>query len=80
LNIKDSAIRKTVSSKTLIEYNGCSIIEINNAGVDPLSPCPKGVKLEKQFCCAVLDKDVTCSLLENAGAILLNSHYLRVAP
>ena len=52
--------------------NGCSIVEINNATDDPLSPCPKGTKLENQlalhtrmyvlsFCleqksCAALDK------------------------
>jgi len=61
--MQDSASRKRVSTKALIEYNGCSIIEINNAGDDPLSPCPKGVKLEKQFCVAVLDKGTTITFV-----------------
>jgi hypothetical protein len=72
LTIQDSASRKRVSTKTLIEYdtmdgegrakqearaeNGCSIVEINNAGDDPLSPCPMGGKLEKKFSVSVLDK------------------------
>jgi len=59
LKIQDSARRKRVSTKALIEENGCSIVEINNAGDDPLSPCPKGVKLEKQFSVATLDKGIT---------------------
>jgi len=46
--MQDSASRKRVSTKALIEDNGCSIVEINNAGDDPLSPCPKGDKLENQ--------------------------------
>jgi hypothetical protein len=61
--MQDSASRERVSIKALIEYdtmdgggrakqdaraeNGCSIVKINNAGDDPLSPCPKGAKLEK---------------------------------
>jgi hypothetical protein len=57
--MQDSASRKRVSTKTLIEENGCSIVEINNAGDDPLSPCPKGTKLEKQFSVSALDKGVT---------------------
>jgi len=59
LKIQDSANRKRVSIKALIEDNGCSIVEINNAGDGPFSPCPKGVKLEKQFSVAVLDKGIT---------------------
>jgi hypothetical protein len=55
----DSASRERVSTKALIEENGCSIIEINNAGDDPLSPCPKGAKLEKQFSVAALGKGIT---------------------
>jgi hypothetical protein len=43
----------------LIEENGYSIVEINNVGADPLSPCPKGAKLENQFSVAVLDKGTT---------------------
>jgi hypothetical protein len=39
--------------------NGCSIVEINNAGDDPLSPCPKGAKLENQLRVAALDKGIT---------------------
>ncbi|PKG81540.1 hypothetical protein CXF85_18970 [Colwellia sp. 75C3] len=35
----------------------CSVIvKINNAGDDHLSACPVGVKLENQFCVAILDK------------------------
>ena len=61
LKMQNSASRKRVSSKALIEddtmdgegrakqdaraENGCSIVEINNAGDDPLSPCPKGAKI-----------------------------------
>jgi len=59
LNIQDSASRERVSTEALIEENGCSIVEINIAGDGPLSPCPKGVKLEKQFSVATLDKDAT---------------------
>jgi hypothetical protein len=70
--MQDSASRERVSTKALIEENSysrlwhpaslyllhpCSrIVEINNVGDDPLSPCPKGAKLEKQFSVAVLDK------------------------
>jgi hypothetical protein len=46
LKIQDSASRERVSIKALIEENGCAIVEINNAGDDPLSPCPEGAKLE----------------------------------
>jgi hypothetical protein len=35
-----SASRERVSYKALIEENSYSIIEINNAGDDPLSACP----------------------------------------
>ncbi|WP_164718120.1 hypothetical protein [Colwellia sp. Arc7-635] len=35
------------------------ITEINNAGDDPLSACPKGAKLENQSCVAILDKGAT---------------------
>ena len=61
--MQDSASRERVSTKALIEENGCSIIEINNAGDDPLSPCPKGVKLEKQFRVAAFDKGVTITFV-----------------
>jgi hypothetical protein len=43
----------------LIEENSYSIIEINNAVDDPLSPCPQGVKLENQSSVAILDKGIT---------------------
>jgi len=43
----------------LIEENSYSIIEINNAGDDPLSACPQGAMLESQSCVAILDKGVT---------------------
>jgi hypothetical protein len=33
-----------------------SLVEINNVGDDPLSSCPEGAKLEKQFSVAALDK------------------------
>jgi len=56
LKIQDSASRKRGSTKTLIEENGCSIVEINNAGDAPLSPCPAGAKLEKQCSVTALDK------------------------
>jgi hypothetical protein len=55
----DSASRERVSTKALIEENGYSIVEINNAGDDPLSPCPKGAKLENQLRVAALDKGIT---------------------
>ena len=55
LKMQDSASRKRVSTKALIEDNGCSIVEINNAGDDPLSPCPKGAKLENQLRVAYMD-------------------------
>jgi len=35
--------------------NAYSIVEINNATDDPLSPCPKGAKLENQFRVAYMD-------------------------
>jgi hypothetical protein len=54
-----SARRERVSYKALIEENSYSIVEINNTGDDPLSTCPKGAKLEKQSCVALLDKDAT---------------------
>ncbi|MFT5760339.1 MAG: hypothetical protein ACI9LM_005125, partial [Alteromonadaceae bacterium] len=43
----------------MIEENSYSIVEINNAGDDPLSACPKGAKLENQSCVALLDKGIT---------------------
>jgi hypothetical protein len=43
----------------LIEENGCSIVETNNVGDDPFSPCPTGAKLENQLSVAVLDKGIT---------------------
>jgi hypothetical protein len=53
--MQDCASRERVSAKALIEDNGCSIVEINNAGDDPLSACPKGAKLENQFRVAYTD-------------------------
>ena len=47
--MQDCASRKRVSTKALIEENGCSIVKINNAGGGPLSPCPEGAKLETAF-------------------------------
>ncbi|WP_077285426.1 hypothetical protein [Cognaticolwellia aestuarii] len=55
LQMQDSASRKRVSTKALIERNGCSIVEINNAGDAPLSPCPAGAKLENQCSVAYMD-------------------------
>ncbi|WP_164718242.1 hypothetical protein [Colwellia sp. Arc7-635] len=55
MKIQDCASRKGVSTKALIEENGCSIVEINNATDDPLSPCPKGDKLENQLRVAYTD-------------------------
>jgi len=57
--MRDSASRKRVSTKALIEENDCSIVEINNAGDDPLSPCPTEAKLEKQRSVTALDKGIT---------------------
>ncbi|AZQ85177.1 hypothetical protein EKO29_15055 [Colwellia sp. Arc7-635] len=59
MKIQDSASRERAITKALIEDNGCSIVEINNAGDDPLSPCPKGAKLENQLRVAALDKGIT---------------------
>lgn len=61
--MQDSASRERVNIKALIEENGCSIVEINNVGGDPLSPCPTGAKLEKQFSVAVLDKGITITFV-----------------
>ena len=71
LKMQNSARRERVSTKALIEddttdgegrakqdaraENGCSIVEINNAGDGPLSPCPKGAKLENQLRVAYMD-------------------------
>ena len=54
---------ETPLGKALIEENGCSIVEINNAGDDPLSPFPKGAKLENQLRVAYMD--VCLSLIHN---------------
>ncbi|WP_164718186.1 hypothetical protein [Colwellia sp. Arc7-635] len=43
----------------MIEGNSHSILEINNAGDDPLSACPWGAMLENQSSVAILDKGVT---------------------
>ena len=59
LKMQDSASRKRVSTKALIEENGYSIVEINNAGDDPLSACPTGAKLEKQPRVSALGKGIT---------------------
>ena len=50
-----SASRERVRYKALIEENSYSLVEINNAGDDPLSPCPKGAKLENQPSVAYMD-------------------------
>jgi hypothetical protein len=57
--MQDSASRERVNTKALIEENSCSIVEINNAGDDHLSACPKGAKLENQLRVAALDKGIT---------------------
>jgi hypothetical protein len=57
--MQDSASRERVSTKALIEENGCFIVEINNAGDDLLSSCPKGAKLENQTSVAALDNGIT---------------------
>ena len=54
-----SASRESVRYKAWIEENSCSIVEIHNAGDDPLSACPQGAKLENQSGVALLDKGVT---------------------
>jgi hypothetical protein len=59
LKMQVSASRERVSYKAWIEENSCSIVEIHNAGDDPLSACPQGAKLEKLSCVALLDKDAT---------------------
>jgi len=51
----------------LIEENSYSIIEINNAGDDPLSACPLGGMLESQSCVAILDKGVTIIRVSRLG-------------
>jgi hypothetical protein len=61
--MQDSARRERGSTKALIEDNGCSIVESNNAGDDPLSTCPQGAKLENQFCVATLDKGITITFV-----------------
>ena len=43
--------------------NSYSIVKINNAGNDPLSPCQEGAKLEKQFSVAILVKGITISFV-----------------
>ena len=79
------ASRERVSIKALIEdetmdgegrakqdaraENGCSIFEINNAGDDPLSPCPKGAKLENQSSVAALDKEITINFVPRLDLI-----------
>ena len=58
-NMQISASRERVNYKALIEENSHSIVEINNAGDNPLSPCPQGAKLENQSSVAILDKGIT---------------------
>ncbi|AZQ83196.1 hypothetical protein EKO29_03460 [Colwellia sp. Arc7-635] len=77
MKIQDSASRERVSTKALIEVNGCSIVEINNAGDDPFSPCPKGAKLENQPCVAALDKGMplsSCCALIRFPSLTLKLH------
>jgi hypothetical protein len=59
LRIQGAASRERVGTKALIEKNSYSIVKIINAGDDPLSPCPKGAKLENQCSVAILDKGIT---------------------
>jgi hypothetical protein len=40
LKMQVSASRERVRYKAWIEENSCSIVEIHNAGDDPLSACP----------------------------------------
>jgi len=69
--MQDCARGERASTKALIEdetmdgegrakqdaraENGCAIVEINNATDGPLSPCPKGAKLENQLRVAYMD-------------------------
>jgi hypothetical protein len=59
LKMQVSASRERVRYKALIEENGYSLVEINNDGDDPFSPCPKGAKLKNQSCVAILANGVT---------------------
>jgi hypothetical protein len=56
-------------SKALIEDNSCSIVEINNAGDEPFSHCPKGAKLENPFSVAILDKGITINFVSRLAPI-----------
>jgi hypothetical protein len=54
--MQDSESRERVNIKALVDWNGCSIVGINNVGGDPLLPRPQGAMLEKQFSVTALDK------------------------
>jgi hypothetical protein len=69
--MQDSANRERASTKVLIEDNGCSIFETDNAGDALLSPCPKEAKLENQFGVAALDKVPTWPFLAIHGSTAL---------
>jgi len=64
-----SASRERGSYKALIEDNSYSIVEINNAGDDPLSACPMGAKLENQSSVATLDKGITITFVSRLDLI-----------
>jgi len=82
LKMQVSASRERVSYKALIDENSYSIVEINNAGDDPLSPCPQRAKLENQFSVATLNKVPTWMWVIRAtqDAVAENNHSLRIAP
>jgi len=69
LKIQISASRERARYKALIEENSYSIVEINNAGDDPLSACPKGAKLENQSSVAILVKGMTINFVSRLDLI-----------
>jgi len=77
-----SASRERVSYKALIDENSYYLVEINNAGDDPFSPCPQGAKLENQSSVAILDKVPTrmWDIRATQDAVAENNHSLRIAP
>ena len=69
LNMQVSVSRERVRYKAFIEENSYSLIEINNAGDDTLSACPKGAKLENQSSVAILVKGITISFVSRLDLI-----------
>ena len=67
--VQISANRERVRYKALIEENSYSIVSINNAVDDPLSPCPTGAKLESQFSVAILGKGTTITFVSRLELI-----------